>query len=166
MRVRLFEQVVLTLNQNQLNSMIWWWLLIKLTEEIFLFRTEGYVFTSVAVNKKSLKEFFWCNCISIFRFRFGFGGRIFWKAVVFLNFVICQCSLKIPSHKILLFSAKRFWKGRMARFHIFLYFYHCWKAFGPRSRIEVQLNLILQLWLNTRYWSCWNSIMFPYSWHI
>ena len=31
----------------------------KPTEEIFLFRTEGYVqgFTSVAVNKKSLKEF-------------------------------------------------------------------------------------------------------------
>ena len=33
--------------------------MIKLTEEIFLFRREGYVqgFTSVAVNKKSLKEF-------------------------------------------------------------------------------------------------------------
>ena len=31
----------------------------KITEEIFLFRTEGYVqgLTGVAVNKKSLKEF-------------------------------------------------------------------------------------------------------------
>ena len=72
----------------------------------------------------SLKEFLWCNCISIFRFRFGFGGRIFWKAVVSMNFVICQCSLKILN-QVLFFSTKPNERDRIARFHIFFHFCHC-----------------------------------------